>query len=74
MWAEVDNMLAEDVAYIPLDITKFYYLHGSNVENYVNSVSTSGYPDLGCHLRQELTQAAVTHHAGAPRGRSSYRM
>ena len=47
MWAEVDTMLAEDVAYIPLDITKFYFLHGSNIENYVNSAGTSGYADLG---------------------------
>lgn len=47
MWSDVDNMLAEDVAYIPLDITKFYYLRGSNIQNYVNAVSTSGYPDLG---------------------------
>ena len=47
MWSDVDNMLAEDVAYIPLDISQFYFLHGSNIENYVNSVSSSGYPDLG---------------------------
>jgi peptide/nickel transport system substrate-binding protein len=47
MWADVDNMLAEDVAYIPLDISQFYFLHGSNIENYVNSVSSSGYPDFG---------------------------
>ncbi len=46
-WAEVDNKLAEDVAYIPLDITKFYFLHGSKIANYVNTVSTNGYPDLG---------------------------
>jgi peptide/nickel transport system substrate-binding protein len=46
-WAEVDNKLAEDVAYIPLDTTKFFYLRGSNIANYVNAVSTSGYPDLG---------------------------
>ena len=39
-------MLAEDVAYIPLDISQFYFLRGSNIENYVNSISTSGYPDL----------------------------
>jgi len=43
----VDNMLAEDVAYIPLDTTKFYFLRGSRLENYVNSISTSGYVDLG---------------------------
>jgi peptide/nickel transport system substrate-binding protein len=47
MWAEVDNTLAEDVAYIPLINIKNYFLRGSNVENYVNAVSTSGYPDLG---------------------------
>ena len=46
-WAAIDQKLAEDVAYIPLDTTKFYYLRGSNIENYVNAVSTSGYPDLG---------------------------
>ena len=46
MWSDVDNMLAEDVAYIPLDISQFYFLRGSNIENYVNSISTSGYPDL----------------------------
>ena len=47
MWADIDNMLAEDVAYIPLDVQMFYYLRGSNIENYVNAASTSGYPDLG---------------------------
>jgi len=47
MWADVNQQLSDDVAYIALDNTKFYYLHGSNVENYVNSTSTSGYPDLG---------------------------
>ena len=47
MWSEVDNMLAEDVAYIPLDTSKFYFLHGSELENYVNAISTSGYTDLG---------------------------
>jgi len=46
IYAKLDAQLGKDVAYIPLDITKFYYLRGSNVDNYVNSVSTSGYPDL----------------------------
>src|SRR4029079_19417217 len=46
MWADIDTMLAQDVAYIPLDVTQNYWLHGSNVENYVNAASTSGYPDL----------------------------
>jgi peptide/nickel transport system substrate-binding protein len=45
-WAEVDAKLAEDVAYIPLDNSRFYYLRGSNIANYVNAVATSGYPDL----------------------------
>jgi peptide/nickel transport system substrate-binding protein len=48
MWSDLDNMLAKDVAYIPLDTTQFYFIHGSNVANYVNAVSTFGYPDLGC--------------------------
>ena len=48
MWSDLDNMLVSDVAYIPLDVTQFYFLHGSNIENYVNAVSTNGYPDLGC--------------------------
>ena len=47
MWSDIDNMLADDVAYIPLDTTKFYFLHGSNIENYVNSSGTNGYADLG---------------------------
>ena len=44
----LDKMLSDDVAYIPLDTTQFYFLHGSNIENYVNSSGTSGYADLGC--------------------------
>jgi peptide/nickel transport system substrate-binding protein len=48
MWADVDKQLSDDVGYIPLDTTQFYFLHGSNIENYVNSPSTNGYPDLGC--------------------------
>jgi peptide/nickel transport system substrate-binding protein len=47
IYTQLDDLLAKDVAYIPLDTTRFYYLRGSNIENYVNSVSTSGYPDLG---------------------------
>ena len=58
-------MLGKDVAYIPLDITKFYFLHGSNVENYVNSVVDERLPRPGCHLRQELT---VSPSSDTPRG------
>jgi len=46
VYAKLDAQLGKDTAYIPLDITKFYYLRGSNVDNYVNSVSTNGYPDM----------------------------
>ncbi|MGZ4452570.1 MAG: ABC transporter substrate-binding protein [Nocardioides sp.] len=45
-YADIDAQLGKDVAYIPLDLTQFYYMRGSNIDNYVNSVSTSGYPDL----------------------------
>jgi peptide/nickel transport system substrate-binding protein len=48
MWSDIDKMLSDDVAYIPLDTTQFYFLRGSNIENYVNSVGTNGYADLGC--------------------------
>jgi peptide/nickel transport system substrate-binding protein len=47
-WADIDKMLSDDVAYIPLDTSQFYFLRGSNIENYVNSSGTSGYVDLGC--------------------------
>jgi peptide/nickel transport system substrate-binding protein len=48
MWADIDKQLSDDVGYIPLDTTQFYFMHGSNIENYVNSSGTSGYVDLGC--------------------------
>ena len=46
-WAEVDAKLGEDVAYIPLEITNFNFLHGSKVTGYANNIATNGYPDLG---------------------------
>lgn len=45
-WADIDKMLGDDVAYIPLLVEKFVFLHGSGVKNYVNSAATSTYPDL----------------------------
>lgn len=45
-WAAVDAKLGEDVAYIPLEITIFNFLHGSKVTGYSNNVSTNGYADL----------------------------
>jgi len=47
MWGELDKALATEVAYIPLDLTNFPRLHGSNVTNYTETPSTNGYPDLG---------------------------
>jgi peptide/nickel transport system substrate-binding protein len=47
MWAALDEKLAKEVAYIPLDITKFPRLHGSKVANYTEDPATNGYPDLG---------------------------
>jgi peptide/nickel transport system substrate-binding protein len=45
-WAAVDAKLGEDVAYIPLEITIFNFLHGSKVTGYMNSPATNGYADL----------------------------
>jgi peptide/nickel transport system substrate-binding protein len=44
---EADKVLGEDVAYIPLENAQFYFLHGSKVTGYMNTASSSGYPDLG---------------------------
>jgi peptide/nickel transport system substrate-binding protein len=45
-WAEVDAKLGEDVAYIPLEITLFNFLHGSKITGYENTVAVNGYADL----------------------------
>jgi peptide/nickel transport system substrate-binding protein len=42
-----DKILAQDVAYIPLDIPIFYMIRGSEVLNYTTSAASNGYPDLG---------------------------
>ena len=47
VYAQIDDQLGKDVAYMPLEITRFYYLHGSKVTGYVNNPATAGYPDLG---------------------------
>ncbi len=44
---QADQVLAKDVAYIPLDIPIFYMIHGSEVMNYTNNAASNGYPDLG---------------------------
>jgi peptide/nickel transport system substrate-binding protein len=45
-YAEADAVLGNDVAYFPLEITLFNWLHGSNVTGYLNSVASNSYPDL----------------------------
>jgi peptide/nickel transport system substrate-binding protein len=44
---DADAVLGKDYAYIPLEITKFYFLRGSDVTGYQNNPSSNGYPDLG---------------------------
>ncbi len=47
IYAQIDDQLGKDVAYIPLEVTRFYLIHGSKVTGYINNPATSGYPDLG---------------------------
>jgi peptide/nickel transport system substrate-binding protein len=47
VYQQIDDELGKDVAYIPLEVTQFYYLHGSKVTGYLQSPASSGYPDLG---------------------------
>lgn len=44
---EADKVLGEDVAYIPLEITKFNWLHGSKVTGFTTTAASSSYPELG---------------------------
>lgn len=47
IYQQADELLGKDVAYIPLFVPQNYFIRGSNIENYVTAVGTSGYPDLG---------------------------
>ncbi|MBZ5733818.1 ABC transporter substrate-binding protein [Nocardioides sp. TRM66260-LWL] len=47
VYAQIDDQLGKDVAYIPLQVQKFYLLRGSKVGGYQAGAATSGYPDLG---------------------------
>ena len=47
MWGDLDEALAKEVAYIPLDNPRFPRLHGSGVTNYQEDAASNGYPDLG---------------------------
>ncbi|MGN0065341.1 MAG: ABC transporter substrate-binding protein [Nocardioides sp.] len=44
---EADAQLGEDVAYIPLEITKFNWLHGSKVTGFTTTPASSSYPEIG---------------------------
>jgi peptide/nickel transport system substrate-binding protein len=44
---QADQVLAKDVAYIPIDTAIFYMLRGSDVTGYHNTAASNGYPDLG---------------------------
>ena len=46
-YAEIDAQLGKDVAYIPLEVTQFYFLRGSKVTGYLTGPASNGYPDLG---------------------------
>ncbi len=45
-WAALDAKLGEDIAYIPLAVRNFNFLHGSKITGYANNLATNGYPDL----------------------------
>jgi len=47
LWGDMDEFLAKDVAYIPLQNTKFFLAWGSGVKGWVDNPSVSNYPDLG---------------------------
>ncbi|HYO39554.1 MAG TPA: ABC transporter substrate-binding protein [Nocardioidaceae bacterium] len=47
VYAQIDEQLGKDVAYIPLENTQFYMLRGSKVTGYVTGPGSNGYPDLG---------------------------
>ncbi|WP_435771058.1 ABC transporter substrate-binding protein [Nocardioides sp. SYSU DS0651] len=44
---EADKVLGEDVAYIPLDVQKFNWLHGSKVTGFTTTAASSSYPEIG---------------------------
>jgi peptide/nickel transport system substrate-binding protein len=46
-YAAIDDQLGKDVAYIPIEIQQFYYLHGSKVTGYLHGPATTYFADLG---------------------------
>jgi peptide/nickel transport system substrate-binding protein len=47
IYAQIDDQLGKDVAYIPLEVVQFYMLHGSKVGNFLQSPASNQYVDLG---------------------------
>ncbi|NMM24942.1 MAG: ABC transporter substrate-binding protein [Phycicoccus sp.] len=47
LWGDMDEFLAKDVAYIPLQNQKFFLAWGSGVKGWVDNPTVSNYPDLG---------------------------
>jgi len=47
VYQQIDDQLGKDVAYIPYELQKFYYLHGSKVTGYQQSAASTFFPDLG---------------------------
>lgn len=44
---QADLVLGEQVAYIPLEITKFNWVYGSKIAGFATTPSSSGYPEIG---------------------------
>ncbi len=44
---DADKILGEDYAYIPLEITKFNWVHGSKVTGFTTTPASSSYPEIG---------------------------
>ncbi|MFC5730106.1 MULTISPECIES: ABC transporter substrate-binding protein [Nocardioides] len=44
---EADKVLGETYAYIPLEITKFNWLHGSKVTGFTTTPASNSYPEIG---------------------------
>jgi peptide/nickel transport system substrate-binding protein len=44
---KADQILGEDVAYIPLEIAVFNWMWGSKVTNFTTTPASASYPDLG---------------------------
>jgi peptide/nickel transport system substrate-binding protein len=44
---QADAVLGRDVAYIPLEVRRFYFLYGGDVANFMTTPASNMNPDLG---------------------------